>query len=85
MEGRKPCIKCLLAECDESEVLEKIRKLLSLMPESEKAEPDIYNERLEICRNCESLINAQCMKCGCYVELRAAKKKERCPHEKRFW
>lgn len=85
MEDRKFCRRCLLEECDEAEILEKIQKLLAMMPDAQKAPEAEYRRRLQICKSCDSLINAQCMKCGCYVELRAAKRKERCPHEKKYW
>lgn len=79
METKIPCKKCLLADIAPGEEYEKIQRLLALMPEKEKAVPEELQRRLEICRRCASLSEATCTQCGCYVELRAAKKKERCP------
>ncbi|MBQ6051891.1 MAG: hypothetical protein IJL30_01225 [Clostridia bacterium] len=50
------------------------------LSEKEKASEEIYNSRLEECKNCDNLISGVCMKCGCYVEFRAAFKKMKCPN-----
>ena len=38
-----------------------------------------YNRRLDICKDCEKLSQGTCLRCGCYVELRAASKNAHCP------
>ncbi len=76
------CKKCLLADIDAGEELEKIKHLISIMPAKEKASEAEYKDRLEACKECEKLIEATCILCGCYVELRAAKKKNTCPAKK---
>lgn len=76
------CKKCLLADIDAGEELEKIKHLISIMPAKEKASEAEYKARLEACKECEKLIEATCILCGCYVELRAAKKKNSCPAKK---
>ena len=82
---KKPCIKCLLSDLDESEILGQIKKLILLMPKSEKCRETEYKRRLDICRECASLSFGTCEVCGCYAELRAIKRDNRCPHEKHFW
>lgn len=79
MENRIPCKKCLLSDIEPGEELEKIKKLIELMPETEKAENDEYLRRLTLCKICEKLSSGTCIACGCYVELRAIKKKNHCP------
>lgn len=47
----------------------------------ELAEEKVYKERLRICENCDSCVNKMlCMKCGCFVQIRALDKIARCPH-----
>ncbi|MFR1660111.1 DUF6171 family protein [Gallintestinimicrobium sp.] len=43
----------------------------------------MYEKRLELCKACDYLEAGTCLACGCYVELRAAVKKNRCPY--RHW
>lgn len=81
---KKPCLRCLLAESGRGE-LEKIQRLIALMPPEERASKEVYNSRLSVCGACDALADGQCRKCGCYVELRAAAKNARCPSEKRLW
>jgi len=75
--AKLPCKRCF--EIDESQIRESINELLNLMPEEKKASPEIYSARLQTCLSCESLIKGSCIKCGCYVELRAAKNHMECP------
>lgn len=44
-----------------------------------KVSEDVYEQRLARCKECEKLMDGMCRVCGCYVELRAAMKKNRCP------
>ena len=41
--------------------------------------------RLNICKECDLLINGMCKLCGCFVEIRAAVKKNYCPNKNRYW
>ena len=85
MSTTKPCRKCLLADIKREDVLLQIKRLLELMPEDEKAGVRTYSERLDICRGCDRLVDGTCAVCGCYVELRAAKRDGTCPSEKHLW
>lgn len=74
------CRRCLLLESAGENTLEEIRMRIEKLSEKEKASEEIYNSRLEECKNCDNLISGVCMKCGCYVEFRAAFKKMKCPN-----
>ena len=37
-----------------------------------------YKLRLEKCKKCDFLISGMCLKCGCYVEVRAALNDKHC-------
>lgn len=80
------CKKCLLREMAEEDVLESITTRIDKLSPDEKADEELYLKRLNECKNCENLISGVCMKCGCYVEFRAAFKRQKCPDVKnRKW
>ena len=79
------CRKCLLAEMDLQEVYQSVREYVEALPPDKKADDKEYARRLEICKGCENLADGMCVKCGCYVEARAAKKNADCPDEKDKW
>lgn len=79
-----PC-RCLLKEAGEKELSENIAEYVNTLNEEIRADEKLYRERLKICGSCESLLNGTCLKCGCYVEMRAAVAKNRCPSENEFW
>lgn len=79
---KKPCLKCLLQEMDEAAYMEKLYKYIQLLDLDMKAADDLYNGRLETCKQCDYLEAGTCQACGCYVELRAAVKKNKCPYKK---
>lgn len=85
MTNRKPCLRCLLQEADEAQLYEIIQQRIAALPPSQKAAPGEYARRLSLCGGCDELISGTCRKCGCYVELRAAKRSASCPHEKPRW
>ncbi len=74
------CKKCLLLEAGNRGAHEKIRELIDDIDDDLRANDLLYNKRISICQNCESLISGMCLKCGCYVELRAAYKNKSCPN-----
>lgn len=80
----KPC-RCLLFETGEKELLENIREYISGLDENVKADEETYRRRLSLCEKCEKLQNGVCLKCGCYVEMRAAVRNNRCPSENKYW
>ena len=80
---RKPCLRCLLRDVDENQLLEAINQRIAAMPAAQKAPPGEYARRLELCRGCDELLSGTCRKCGCYVELRAAARTGSCPCQ--YW
>lgn len=79
------CKRCLLAEAGETDLLRTLGELKAAMPEEDKADAAEYERRLALCRDCDELIGGTCMKCGCYAEFRALKKRMHCPHELKKW
>ena len=73
------CKRCLLLDADEEAILREVQFHISKITPKEKADDDTYRLRLNACQSCNHLIDGVCMKCGCYVELRAAFTKMKCP------
>ena len=63
----KKCKKCLLLEAGENKSYNTI-----------KEDMKNYKLRLEKCKKCDFLISGMCLKCGCYVEVRAALNDKHC-------
>ena len=76
----KECKRCLLREAAEEQIWESIRERIETIPQKDKTEDELYRRRLEACQNCGHLLSGVCMKCGCYVEFRAAFRKMKCPN-----
>lgn len=81
---KAPC-KCLLKQAGEIELAKNIGEYISTLSEEIKANDSLYRHRLTLCEDCVHLLNGTCTKCGCYVEMRAAIKTNRCPSEEKFW
>ncbi len=82
----RECKRCLLLESAEEDVLENINSRISKLSDDERCPEEAYKKRLDICQQCDNLISGVCMKCGCYVQFRAAFKKQKCPDTKgRKW
>ncbi len=81
----KPCTRCLLEEAGNRDLAQIIAERIAVMPAAEKADERLYRQRLEICLKCDALNGGTCGKCGCYVELRAARIKGYCPAAEKFW
>ncbi|MDO4293831.1 MAG: DUF6171 family protein [Eubacteriales bacterium] len=83
METEKPrCLKCLLREMDEEAYMRQLHRYIELLDQDVKAARKLYEERLEACKACDYLEAGTCLACGCYVELRAAVRKNKCPYRK---
>ena len=74
------CKRCLLMEAAEADTLQDIQERIDKLSPAEKADEELYRQRLDACKACDHLISGVCMKCGCYVEFRAAFKKMKCPN-----
>ncbi|MCR4989619.1 MAG: DUF6171 family protein [Lachnospiraceae bacterium] len=75
------CKRCLLRDLSEKDY-ENIKKYIDMIPERERADKDIYEKRLSVCRECDLLASGTCNACGCYVEIRALGKDASCPKKK---
>ncbi len=85
MDFPKPCRRCLLEQAGETDLAKSVAERVALIPEENRAEEKLYRKRLEICRGCDFLISGVCGKCGCYVEIRAARLAGYCPAAKPLW
>lgn len=85
IDGKPVCKRCLLADIDVDGLFKKVSELIELIPEDVKAGDELYKNRLAICRSCDCLENGICRECGCFVELRAATKKNYCPSAYKYW
>lgn len=75
----KECRRCLLREAAEDDTYEDVRIRVEKIPLRDRVPDELYRERLQACRGCDHLISGICMKCGCYVEFRAAIARMKCP------
>ncbi|MCR5520464.1 MAG: DUF6171 family protein [Lachnospiraceae bacterium] len=82
IKTQKPCRLCLLRDINPAEYEAKVKRLIKLLGPDEKTPDDVYEARLQVCTTCSYLKDAFCGACGCMVELRAAKKAEKCPYGK---
>ncbi len=74
------CKKCLLLEAGEKESYKSLEEYISTLNDSLKVNNTVYTSRLDKCKKCDYLISGMCLKCGCYVELRAILKDKHCPN-----
>ena len=82
---KTPC-RCLVREMPgEAELAEIIRERIDTIPEEERTPEKEYAFRLSRCRECEHLQRGTCARCGCYVEIRAARKRQGCPEVPDQW
>jgi hypothetical protein len=79
------CKKCLLDKLFEEKEYKHLQDYIKNLDEYIKTEDKEYKERLGICMKCDNLINGMCKVCGCFVEMRAAVKKNYCPDIEKYW
>ena len=79
------CKKCLLDKLFEEKEYQHLQDYIKNLDEYTKTEDKEYKERLGICMKCDNLINGMCKICGCFVEMRAAVKKNHCPNIEKCW
>lgn len=79
-EEKLPCRKCLIASLPQGDKQRQVlQERLEQIPEEERVSSDVYAERLACCFTCRELHERTCALCGCYAELRAARKDKNCP------
>ncbi|MBO6090268.1 MAG: hypothetical protein J6P37_08170 [Lachnospiraceae bacterium] len=82
MEYKKICKRCLISEMGEEAYREMIKKHTDIIKDEDKSDEATYKARLNVCKECEKLNAGTCASCGCYVEIRAALKRNACPNKK---
>ena len=80
--SQRECRKCLLIDAEAGKEKEIVYRYISDLPKAEKTPENIFRERLETCRMCHWLSLATCKACGCFAEVRAAVRKQKCPYHK---
>ena len=82
----KPCIRCLTADLPGGAALSALlRERVAALPAEERAPEEETLRRLAVCRACEHLNAGTCALCGCYVEVRAARRRMACPDVPGRW
>lgn len=80
------CKRCLLLEAGEKSSYKTVSDYIDNLDNSLKVDEKQYKLRLEKCKNCDYLISGMCLKCGCYVEIRALLKDKHCAcYDNRLW
>lgn len=75
------CKKCLVGQQAEDYLL-LIGKAKVAIPSRDRTEEGEYDKRIALCEACDKLSGPTCLGCGCYVELRAARRSVHCPYKK---
>ncbi|MBQ9928716.1 MAG: hypothetical protein IJO65_12175 [Lachnospiraceae bacterium] len=83
IEKLRVCKKCLTRDMmDQAEYFKNLHEYIENLDEDVKVNQPLYEKRLMVCKDCNLLTDGMCRACGCFVELRAAVKKNACPYEK---
>jgi len=67
---------------DQAAYFQNMYDYIDNLDEESKVDQPLYEKRLTVCKKCDLLNDGLCRACGCYVELRAAMKKNSCPYDK---
>ena len=79
------CPKCLDIPADERKLADTLDRYLTTLDEDVRVSPEQYAARLSLCADCPHRAIYTCRKCGCYVQVRAARKSYACPSEEEKW
>lgn len=74
-------MKCLLREMDQANYFRNLYDYIAGLDDDIKADTQLYEKRLALCKECERLTEGLCRACGCFVELRAAIANNVCPYD----
>ena len=85
MSAKPFCVRCLIREMTDRDALAQIRKYQSQVPDHEKADDELYEERLTVCKECKYRHLGTCLKCGGYAEARAYRTAQHCPLGEQMW
>ncbi|MCI8442996.1 MAG: hypothetical protein HFG27_10770 [Provencibacterium sp.] len=78
------CRRCLLEELSR-EAFQNIYRYIESIPTEQRVPEPVYRQRLALCKGCSNLLNGMCSLCGCFVEVRAAKRLGACPNIPKRW
>ena len=73
------CPDCSIENPDERELTEYLIAFVRDLNPAEKTDEAAYTRRLAACRDCPHRVKETCGVCGCYVRVRAAKRRMDCP------
>ena len=73
------CKRCLVRESADKSLSGRIEETIRAIPPGERTDGELYEKRLAECKSCEWLFTGICRKCGCFVEVRAARENDPCP------
>jgi hypothetical protein len=73
------CRKCLQDAVEESGLREYLDNYAAALPNEIRAPEAEYKRRLSLCEGCIHRIRFTCVLCGCYIQARAAKRRQKCP------
>lgn len=79
-QEKRICRKCLTRDMDRKEYFENLHAYIDNLDDNIKISQPLYEQRLAVCKKCDLLLDGMCRACGCFVELRAAVKKNSCPY-----
>lgn len=83
IQPRRYCKRCLTRDMiGQEEYFRNLQEYIANIEPDLKVSDELYEQRLAVCRDCELLLEGMCRSCGCYVELRAAMRKNACPWHK---
>ena len=85
MTAQRICKRCLLRDMEGEALYETMRAYVDNLPPEQKADAETLEARLQKCRNCDHLTNGMCALCGCFVEVRAAKRLMHCAKSSEIW
>ncbi len=81
----RPCTRCLLTPGQDGALYETVQAYLAALPAHRKAPEADYRRRLAQCSGCPHLRQGLCALCGCYVQVRCAKRALSCPDVPPRW
>ena len=82
---RDGCPRCGEQSVSDHEYGESLKNYVDRLDPETRVSQEIYDLRLNACRSCEYLSNGVCRLCGCFTQMRAAKRSGRCPASPGHW